>query len=267
MSGYRKALVYFIDVLGTKAADFDKLLHIANIFHDEMEDVQKRHNPKSHGTRRVMAFSDCAYIIYAPNEEWMKNDRTLHEYLYTSFFNTSLTLCHFAAEGFLCRGGAAYGDIYFEDRRSSLFGPAVNEAYKIESQEAKYPRIMVESRLAESILEFDKQVKLENPLARKINGEIILKDPQDDAYFINYFNVFTDGAEYTRENGVLAFDNIRRDLQRVSISTIADPNSGPCVMKKHEWNLWYLNEAKRISGNNLPLEEADFLNYLRNLNK
>jgi hypothetical protein len=151
--GYSNGIVYFIDILGSKERNFDDSLKISNIFHDELEKVQKRHRPTSVGRRYITSFSDCAYIIYAIKEEYNKDDIFL-EYIFTSLYNTASTISHFVANGFLCRGGIYCGKLYFEETKNIIFGPAINNAYLLE-QKARMPRILFDDTLAEKLLQYD----------------------------------------------------------------------------------------------------------------
>ncbi|WP_299229491.1 hypothetical protein [uncultured Psychroserpens sp.] len=53
-------------------------------------------------------------------------------------------------EGILIRGGMTYGKIYFNEMTSQLFGPAMNRAYFIENNLAKYPRIVIDPEVIKS---------------------------------------------------------------------------------------------------------------------
>jgi hypothetical protein len=54
-----------------------------------------------------------------------------------------LVINAFISNGFICRGGIAYGDVHYEEERSLFFEPAVNRAYQIENEEVIYPRMLL----------------------------------------------------------------------------------------------------------------------------
>ncbi|WGO96668.1 hypothetical protein QFX18_11485 [Saccharophagus degradans] len=58
-----------------------------------------------------------------------------------------LSLSLFVDLKLMSRGGLTLGKIFHTDDRV-LFGPAMNEAYKLESVEAKYPRVLVDEAAA-----------------------------------------------------------------------------------------------------------------------
>lgn len=77
---------------------------------------------------QMTSFSDC-YVISETSPAW-------HVVAGVQALGADLL-----AQGILCRGAIVKGPAYHRDR--VLFGPAVIDAYELESQVAKYPRILV----------------------------------------------------------------------------------------------------------------------------
>ena len=75
------------------------------------------------------------------------------------------------------RGAVTIGDIYVNrtDEKATVFGKALNEAYRLESKKAKYPRIIVD----ESVLE---------AIPTEYKNDLLKQDDSDGYYFINYLN-------------------------------------------------------------------------------
>ena len=65
----------------------------------------------------------------------------------------------FIKERILFRGGISYGDAYVDPSKSMFFGDAVNKAYKMESEIAIHPRIVIDDYIAEAVLENISSVK------------------------------------------------------------------------------------------------------------
>ncbi|MFH0999117.1 MAG: hypothetical protein V1844_27035 [Pseudomonadota bacterium] len=268
---YRKGLVYFIDVLGTKNSNFDELYKIANIFHNELGNTQNRHNPNAIGNRRVMGFSDCAYIIYSLKDEHLGNEETRIGYIYTSMYNTSIMMNIFTNSGFLCRGGVCYDDIYYETDRNVIFGPAVNQAYLLESKHANVPRILLDDKLADEINLFDSLVKKANPLAIQ-NGNILMQDPSDGKYFLNYLNTFYQHHEVGAGSCYLRLDELLKTSKENSNKTITavEESLVQCeenkktslqnILNKHKWQIWYLTAAvAELNSAPPPFSEQELL--------
>lgn len=84
---------------------------------------------------QMTAFSDC-YVISETSPAW-------HVLAAVQALGA-----HLLAEGVLTRGAVVQGKVYHRGR--VLFGPAVIEAYELEKEVAKYPRILVTDAVREA---------------------------------------------------------------------------------------------------------------------
>jgi hypothetical protein len=249
LMNYSDGLVYFIDILGSKNRSFNELYKINKLFHNELNNVKKRHNPSSVGQRFVNSFSDCAYIVYSLNGENNIGDNLL-QYLYTSLYNTCSTISLFTLNGFLCRGGISYGEVYFDKETNIIFGPSVNRAYLLESEQAIMPRIIIEYELAIKILDYDAKIKLNNELSFLLNGNIILKDEIDNKYFLNYLNCFSDGSIVLLGDDAVTFEVFYQKSKEFSKTSISNSNNYN-IISKHNWHLNYLEKIKNLYDNTI----------------
>jgi hypothetical protein len=245
--GYSKGIVYFIDILGSKNRNFNDSLKINEMFHEELEKVQKRHRPTSVGRRYVTSFSDCAYIIYAIKEEYDKDDIFL-EYIFTSLYNTASTIAYFVVNGFLCRGGIYCGEVYFDGTKNIIFGPAVNNAYLLE-QKAKMPRLLLDDELAVKIIEYDKKIKSANEMARVTNGNILLQDNIDKKYYLNYLNYLTGVSSVGLGTKAYTYHSFYEQAKQHSLDVITNADDYDIILK-HKWHLNYLEKIRDY--NNMP---------------
>ncbi|OPY77995.1 MAG: hypothetical protein A4E64_00936 [Syntrophorhabdus sp. PtaU1.Bin058] len=85
---------------------------------------------------QMTAFSDC-YVISEITPAW-------HVLAAIQTLGANLL-----KEGILTRGAVVYGDAYHKGR--VLFGPGIVEAYKLESEVAKYPRILVTDSVRQTV--------------------------------------------------------------------------------------------------------------------
>lgn len=90
-------------------------------------------------------------------------------------------------QGLLCRGGIAYGKHFSRDR--FLFSDGLIEAYKLEKEFAKYPRIVVSKDLLYLIYK-----------ERILDENVHLLKENDDIIFIDFFgdNNLSDITEYLK---------------------------------------------------------------------
>ena len=256
--GYSKGIVFFVDILGSKNRGFDESLKISNIFHDELENVQERHRETSVGNRFVTSFSDCAYIIYEIKKENDKEDILL-PYIHTSLFNTANTVAFFVGNGFLCRGGIAFGELYFDKTKNIVFGPAINESYLLE-QEAKMPRLIFSDELATKLIKYDRELKEKNELAKRMNGEIILKDNIDYRYYLNYMNPFIGVGSVGLGNKLFRFDSYYEQVKTNSLNTIKNEINHD-IIAKHNWHLNYLENIKNMIYDFQEITEQELIEY------
>ena len=91
------------------------------------------------------------------------------------------------SRGLLCRGGIAYGKHFLKG--GFLFSNGLIEAYKIERNIAKHPRVVVSTDLIELIYK-DKKLNDAIPLVKEI----------DDVFFVDFLanNNLSNSAEYLK---------------------------------------------------------------------
>jgi hypothetical protein len=95
---------------------------------------------------------------------------------FLAFFVADVCLFQIYAiyQGFLVRGGIAVGELHHGDH--AVFGPALVSAYRLESERALYPRIVLD----ENVLPFFELSH--NPGM----SDFIIKDPEDGVYYLNF---------------------------------------------------------------------------------
>jgi len=266
--GYQQGIVYFIDILGTKnITNFDRKYEINSIFHNILEKNQSNNLFLSHTVyeRYISVFSDCSYIVYYYKDNTPESKKKILDLFRTSLYNTSFVILEFLKHNFLCRGGVSIGEIYLEKNRNILFGPALEQAYLLETKMAKYPRIIIEEKWAEKYLEMENnnykkmkasKVSIDPFIFEKMleaNGHIILKD-SDNKYYLNYLNTIKQGIiyseitdskgfyegllEYSKKNTINYEEKFRKSSNNDEKREISN------ILEKYEWFNNYLNISK-----------------------
>ena len=186
MKKYEKMVVIFVDLLGTKNnKEFEDKYLIHRLFHSEARTNEERNLNHVIYDRKVFSFSDCAYFFYYYKdgiEDNRKNDMKLFQ---IAMFNTSISLLRILNAGYLVRGGIAFGDAYFDEL--GFFGPAVEEAYGLESNYADVPMIALSPKLGATYCEWeDSETNME-----LINWLMVsrptLVEVDSGKYFLNLF--------------------------------------------------------------------------------
>ena len=161
MKQYEDMIVIFLDVLGSREmSSFEEKYKIHRIFHESVKKSQDLQDSegKEHVayTRKLFSFSDCAYIFYKYKSDTVDSRKDLNKLFQVALFNTSLMTLQLLNEGYLIRGGVTYGNAYYDEL--SFFGPAVEDAYLLESKKAVTPRILIAPNFGEKILSHERKV-------------------------------------------------------------------------------------------------------------
>jgi hypothetical protein len=153
---YEQRLVLFADVLGWRASasDAEKLLAVAAELHAPAEahneatrnllraggPVQTEYGPL--GINANPLFLETQFAVFSDNFAWSMPAGTGARILGVA---SKLTIS-LLRKGFLVRGGVTLGPLYHKD--NVVFGPALNEAVRLEHEEAIYPRILISADAA-----------------------------------------------------------------------------------------------------------------------
>ena len=275
---YHKSLVIFIDILGTKDNDsFDSLFKVNKLFRkltkEQEEQDNKEHNLHRIYKRTIFSFSDCAYIIYDYKDEVDNFRKNYIELSFVALYNTLDMLDRLISEGYIFRGGITFGDVYYVKNENIVFGPAIAEAYELESKYAKNPRVLIQDNFARKILKLN-NISNKNLLRHKKflvkkgipeyalldNGEIIKQDIDDKKYYLNYLNRF-DTSNYRNiildSNGIreLTIDNIVDIIIKKMEKFYSENNFK--VLGKYIWLYKYCHNLK--CSENFILDIESFL--------
>lgn len=161
LKNYEDMIVIFLDILGSKEmSSFEEKYKIHRIFHESVKQSQDLQDSKEKEhvvyTRKLFSFSDCAYVFYKYKPDVEESRKDLSKLFQVALFNTSLMTLRLLNEGYLVRGGVTYGSAYFDEL--SFFGPAVEDAYLIESKKAVTPRILIDQRFGEKLFLHENRV-------------------------------------------------------------------------------------------------------------
>jgi hypothetical protein len=88
------------------------------------------------GTKQVTQFSDSIVVSYRTTDEsaafWIMNE-------------IAWTVIRLVERGYLLRGAVTVGDLYHTSEH--MLGPAMVKAYKMETMDAKFPRVVIDPKL------------------------------------------------------------------------------------------------------------------------
>ncbi|NVM66848.1 hypothetical protein FHW88_005166 [Mucilaginibacter sp. SG538B] len=228
---YEERVTVFIDILGFKdllaetvsrdeVQNQAKVQEIAGAYRImrnvlEVDTTEKRRVDLKKDSRQITIFSDCVVISFKADQP---------DEIFFTLMDIQGMIIELAAKGILCRGAITHGALVHKPEM--LFGPALVEAYLLESKAALYPRVILHRDII-------RLAKLNSVLdSAEALRELLVKD-SDGMYYVDYFSSAQDVLddpeegfpEYIRRLG----DKIRRGLQGSSSAFKAD------VRVKYSW--------------------------------
>jgi len=139
--------------------------------------------------------------------------------------------------GILIRGSVVIGFAHHEPPH--LFGPAIVEAYELESKAAKYPRIVVSSEVLDlvgsaAIL----RSELYTGEEEQENISRLLGTSGDDLLFIDYLRVARSETDDAYE-----YIEFLSGHRRLVVEGLQRYDSEPSILEKYQWLAHYHNEV------------------------
>ncbi|MBI6854556.1 hypothetical protein YA0002_17425 [Pseudomonas cichorii] len=221
---YEKRLTLFIDFMGFKdivegtAADNEALNKLVGALEDAASTAKIGNKSDFH----VSQFSDCLVISYK-----VKSADALFEIVN----KLSLIVVRIIGRGYLLRGGLTYGELHHSD--TAVLGPAMNRAYYLESEVAKYPRVILDPEVFNELLESSPEEVVETI------KQVLVQDENDGIWYFDYIS-----SESVAEKVAGEFDFYPKYL-----AAIADlikrglKHQSPGVLAKYIW----LHERYRLA--------------------
>jgi hypothetical protein len=151
---YSQALVSYIDILGfadlikdseTAATGVAKIVRLLTTMKDEFSIGGRIHRRPDGRTEKIFRSFNFSDLIVRTTR--IPDGADIGEYLDWELFYLGDKQLSLAVEGHLVRGGISIGPLFVGDGSTILFGPALVRAYKLESEKAVYPRILVDAGL------------------------------------------------------------------------------------------------------------------------
>jgi hypothetical protein len=187
---YEQRIVAFIDILGfksllsettdNKGIDNEKAINAVISAYEAIRDIwdlDKKSDyldTESSDSKKVSIFSDCLVVSFEVNQP---------SQVFYTLLEIKWLIMRLISRKILCRGAVSVGKFIHTD--NYLFGPALVEAYTLESKAAMYPRVILDHTVIEagaqnSIMDHDSSEEL-----RYVRS--LLEQDSDGMYYIDYF--------------------------------------------------------------------------------
>lgn len=183
MIAYQKKVVCFLDILGFKkhiqnstksTENFSKLLKAIEII-KEYKSTEEYFSVINE-SQMITQFSDCIVVSF---------DITEPSQVFYTVLSLQYLIVDLLNHDILVRGGIAYGDCVHTN--DMLFGPALVEAYELESVVANYPRVILQESIINETLKYPNALHTQEEEKQYL--ESCLGKDSDGLYYVDYFHI------------------------------------------------------------------------------
>jgi hypothetical protein len=208
--------------------------------------------------KQITIFSDCIVISFPAKEK--------SEIFYT-LLEVKWVILRLISQGILCRGAISYGKLLHNDK--FIFGPALVEAYILESKAANYPRVILDR----SIIDLAGSARSENHTREEEIEyvESLLEKDLDGMYYIDYFakaQEELDDPQYDFPNYIQTLgDKIRHGMNSSKHPSKADIRVKYIWMKEKYNRMVEMSKNKDFLNSLKQDEEMELLEFYKNLKK
>lgn len=214
-NGYQEKILVFFDVLGFK----DLILNKYKNEPEKIEDILSTMHLLSDSSypSELFIFSDSVINILEAKPHFEKYEQTFSDYLDVIFGNiATIQMSMVSLYGVLIRGSIVIGNIKYSNEKNILFGPALINAYDLESKYSVYPRFILDKSIVE--------------LIEKDIGWLDVSQDIDGLYYVDSFKWLVK-LEAEKEWLIPIKEKIKREISNLGEA----PNIG--VLSKYYWFL------------------------------
>lgn len=274
---YEPCVVSFIDVLGFREIItsrspgdvFNALTLLEKFTRPDDEEDSSKSNKEKRLQSRAFAYALSDTVVRVRPYDTQYHDGAL--------FSELLDLLHsqvsLVANGVLIRAGVTVGDVYVgENGEGPIFGPAVVRAHEIESEEAVFPRVVVDEDAIRQHRSDPRLRNEDNTLEFEIRAIVgLLTTGEDGTQFIDYLRASR--SEHDDLGSYLEFLKSHANLVQGGLGRARSRR----VKRKYEWLARYhdrciselLEEAQASSDlsdalyeEGLPKDACDYIEEL-----
>lgn len=258
---YENRITAFIDILGFKdilsktvnkngldnKEEIDKLARAYNSIRSVWDLDSSNENSNiitktDKAKKKITTFSDCIVVSFPAEKK--------SEIFYT-LLEIKWMILRLVSQNILCRGAVSYGKLIHTE--TMLFGPALVEAYILESKAANYPRIILDRNIIE--LAGNAPSDIHTPEQEMKYVESLLEKDLDGMYYIDYFEKAQEELDDPQYDFPTYIDVLGNIIRR-GMNASKHPNKA-AIRVKYVWMKEKYNNMVQKSKN------KDFLNALK----
>jgi hypothetical protein len=223
---YEDRVVCFLDILGfgghiacsiqQDGSDAnEKIRELSDVFAN-IREILEIDRPAVRRDKEVTQFSDSIVISFPAYTE---------SGVFFALQDILWVQISLAQKGYLCRGGVTRGRLIHTP--TVLFGPAMVEAYTLESKSALYPRVILDAEIINTGVAAHALHHL--PIHEEQSILSLLKRDLDGMYYINYIT----GAQVELDDPELDYPGYLHQLRKLISEGILAKD--PSVAIKYKW--------------------------------
>lgn len=254
MNSYSDRIVCFIDILGFRGhiarstKDPARVEAIADVLKDLSDELESslRETVEDIGAQPV----DYIQSSFSDNIAFSVRPSVLG--FFWSLEATRILVETLLLRGMLYRGGLTKGQVFHDADTKVIFGPALNEAYRLESEISKFPRVIMSRDLSDWWeIERDSQPALgafeHIDIVEAIEWHLFKS--ADGPVTVDVLEVMFKRSGLPRGNSL--GDAARRNVEKVwafARGELHDSQDQPAVYRKVHWFANYLNQKRATHG-------------------
>lgn len=225
LKNYEERIIVFIDILGFRE-HINKTVNSNEYFlnlRDTLNFISELETEKfEDDAKEITVFSDSIVISY-PVE------------IPGSVFSLILDVIHIQldmmSKGILLRGGITVGQLCHKD--NIVYGPAMVEAYELESKSAIYPRVIISEKVFLSAA-----LNPDNSIEEDLEWiTSLLERDRDGQWYVDFLRQQQEAShDYDYFKALLK-------IKKLIVDEIEQNETKPNVQMKYEWLKSYFNEA------------------------
>ena len=244
---YEEKYVAFLDILGFREMVNKNDTELINTYLNTVQEGIKSAKDTYFNEKKLkiesIIISDSILLAVDKNNDIKESlDNLLYLCISVGMIQSLLS-----PNGIWLRGGISFGKTYFSQTDNQIIGPAYISAYDIENKIAKYPRVVLDSRIINE-LGFDNAEELIKKINNRSNQDILY--PWNNQHIIKKdIPLFIDYIGFMLDHNDLGLDN-KKFFLKTLITKIKEKiyKENISVYVKSKWTVDYLISVLKRRG-------------------
>lgn len=233
---YEHCIVAYLDILGfaslVERLPANEISGIIDQFHtfNRTDDVPATRMQEMRLNPRLFVFQISDAVVRTTTLENETNDGAM----FWELWSLALVQIELISAGVLVRGGVSVGEVNVGlNGDGPIFGPAMIRAFRIESEEAIYPRIVVDDEAIEAALRIERNLDEPLDIPDEVRTQIrsLLATGEDGTLYIDYLRAVQPDSTIDLNSVLISHKNL--------IESGLTEHASPRIRRKFQWLAHY----------------------------